>query len=149
MFRLLEDDNVIAVRLCARFTGWEVSVQGGYLKIEIGDQGQISCPASPCCRSNSYQLKEQPLSLDRSLRLSRRCRASSKMSTTPCSNRACRSRSCRPLSLPQTRCWGVISVPCASCLLVSSVKLFRHKKNRTDRPRQMVEASVELQHSCC
>ena len=38
MFRLLEDDNVIAVRLCARFQGWEMNVQGGYLKIEIGEE---------------------------------------------------------------------------------------------------------------
>jgi len=38
MFRLLEDDNVIAVRLCARFRGWKMSVQGGYLKIEIGEK---------------------------------------------------------------------------------------------------------------
>lgn len=38
MFRLLEDDNVIAVRLCARFCGWKMSVQGGYLKIKIGEK---------------------------------------------------------------------------------------------------------------
>lgn len=41
MFRLLEDDNVIAVRLGARFAGWKIHVRGGYLKIETGEKGEL------------------------------------------------------------------------------------------------------------
>jgi hypothetical protein len=41
MFRLLEDGNVIAVRLGARFKGWMIQVRGGYLRIEIGEKGEL------------------------------------------------------------------------------------------------------------
>ncbi|KAK3995228.1 acyl transferase/acyl hydrolase/lysophospholipase [Cladorrhinum sp. PSN332] len=36
IFRLMEDGNVIAVRLCARFQGWEIWAQNGYLVLELG-----------------------------------------------------------------------------------------------------------------
>ncbi|KAK0707393.1 acyl transferase/acyl hydrolase/lysophospholipase [Lasiosphaeris hirsuta] len=37
MFRLLEDGNVIAVRLAVRFAAWEIHARSGYLKIELGE----------------------------------------------------------------------------------------------------------------
>lgn len=40
IFRLLEDGNVIAVRLCARFPGWEMTVREGYLRVELGNEGE-------------------------------------------------------------------------------------------------------------
>ncbi|KAK0609590.1 acyl transferase/acyl hydrolase/lysophospholipase [Bombardia bombarda] len=38
IFRLLEDGNVIAVRLCARFLEWVVYAKSGFLQIEIGNK---------------------------------------------------------------------------------------------------------------
>ncbi|KAL0258036.1 hypothetical protein SLS55_007207 [Diplodia seriata] len=37
-FSLLEPGNVIAVRLCARFAGWEIYAKNGYLAVDIGDE---------------------------------------------------------------------------------------------------------------
>ncbi|EWG38305.1 hypothetical protein FVEG_01563 [Fusarium verticillioides 7600] len=36
IFRLLEDQNVIAVRVCSRFSGWELIAKQGYLVVEFG-----------------------------------------------------------------------------------------------------------------
>ncbi|CZT06466.1 uncharacterized protein RAG0_12167 [Rhynchosporium agropyri] len=38
MFRLIEDGNAIAVRLCVRWPGWELWVRTGRLVIELGDK---------------------------------------------------------------------------------------------------------------
>ncbi|KAJ4243526.1 hypothetical protein NW757_011165 [Fusarium falciforme] len=35
IFRLLEDGNCIAVRLCARFAGWKIKARTGYLVLDI------------------------------------------------------------------------------------------------------------------
>jgi len=37
VFRLLQDGNAVAVRLCTRFPGWAVYARKGYLVIELGD----------------------------------------------------------------------------------------------------------------
>lgn len=34
-----QDGNVLAVRLCARFQGWELWAKNGALVIELGDEG--------------------------------------------------------------------------------------------------------------
>ncbi|KAF9762686.1 hypothetical protein IL306_003352 [Fusarium sp. DS 682] len=36
VFRLLEENNVIAVRLCSRFQGWHLVAKQGYLVVELG-----------------------------------------------------------------------------------------------------------------
>ncbi|KAF5625338.1 calcium-independent phospholipase A2-gamma [Fusarium tjaetaba] len=36
IFRLLEDQNVIAVRVCSRFSGWKLVAKQGYLVVEFG-----------------------------------------------------------------------------------------------------------------
>ncbi|KAI7763831.1 hypothetical protein LZL87_014009 [Fusarium oxysporum] len=36
IFRLLEDQNVIAVRVCSRFSGWTLVANQGYLVVELG-----------------------------------------------------------------------------------------------------------------
>ncbi|KAG7409935.1 Calcium-independent phospholipase A2-gamma [Fusarium oxysporum f. sp. rapae] len=36
IFRLLEEGNVIAVRLCARFQAWQIKARTGYLVLDIG-----------------------------------------------------------------------------------------------------------------
>lgn len=41
LFRLLEDGNVIAVRLCARFMGWKLFAQNGYLVMELGPKSEL------------------------------------------------------------------------------------------------------------
>lgn len=38
MMRLIEDGNVLAVRLCARYSGWKIYAKRGYLRIEIGEK---------------------------------------------------------------------------------------------------------------
>ncbi|CAO2648169.1 Nn.00g090910.m01.CDS01 [Neocucurbitaria sp. VM-36] len=38
LFRLLEDGNVIAVRICARFTSWKIAARSGYLVIDISNE---------------------------------------------------------------------------------------------------------------
>ncbi|KAF3358216.1 hypothetical protein VDGD_03089 [Verticillium dahliae] len=36
LFRLVEKNNVIAVRLCSRFQGWKLTAKRGYLVVELG-----------------------------------------------------------------------------------------------------------------
>ncbi|GAB7348910.1 hypothetical protein MBLNU459_g7600t1 [Dothideomycetes sp. NU459] len=36
MLRLIEEGNVIAVRLCSRFQGWSIAAKRGYLVIDVG-----------------------------------------------------------------------------------------------------------------
>ncbi|KAF5650755.1 phospholipase [Fusarium sp. NRRL 52700] len=36
IFRLLEEQNVVAVRICSRFSGWELVANQGYLVVELG-----------------------------------------------------------------------------------------------------------------
>ncbi|KAF3003991.1 hypothetical protein E8E14_007678 [Neopestalotiopsis sp. 37M] len=36
MMRLIEDGNVLGVRLCARYSGWKIYAKRGYLRIDIG-----------------------------------------------------------------------------------------------------------------
>ncbi|KAF7540964.1 hypothetical protein G7054_g961 [Neopestalotiopsis clavispora] len=38
MMRLIEHGNVLAVRLCARYSGWQIYAKRGYLRIEIGEK---------------------------------------------------------------------------------------------------------------
>ncbi|KND90485.1 Calcium-independent phospholipase A2-gamma [Tolypocladium ophioglossoides CBS 100239] len=47
LLRVLEDGNVIAVRLCARFRGWEIHVRGGYLTFDFGREEVDREPPPP------------------------------------------------------------------------------------------------------
>jgi hypothetical protein len=40
IFRLMQDGNVIAVRLCARFPGWHIYAKTGYLLFGVGAPGR-------------------------------------------------------------------------------------------------------------
>ena len=43
LLRALEPGNVVGVRLCARFAGWEISARDGYLFFDVGDDSSEYC----------------------------------------------------------------------------------------------------------
>lgn len=43
-----QDGNVISVRLCARFLGWEIFARSAYLVIELGDASKIQTYINLC-----------------------------------------------------------------------------------------------------
>ncbi|KAI7759009.1 hypothetical protein LZL87_010004 [Fusarium oxysporum] len=57
IFRLLEEGNVIAVRLCARFQAWQIKARTGYLVLDIG------APVNTTILPNSVQISSPPSNL--------------------------------------------------------------------------------------
>jgi hypothetical protein len=43
-----QENNVIAVRLCARFLNWKLTARHGYLVIELGPAGKDRPTPCPC-----------------------------------------------------------------------------------------------------